>query len=344
MNRDYWPTQDWRRADPESVGMRGELLSNLNRKIMAGYRTINAVLVVKKGYLAFEKYYNGFGQSDTHLVASVTKSFISALIGIAIVQGFIEGVNQSVLGFFSEYQLGAHEDLKRQMTIGHLLTMTAGFQWRTGARNHELTIDRLRRSKNWVAFILDLPVRERSFGKFQYNSAVSHLLSAIITRSTGSCAQDFAAEHLFEPIGIDLPATDMQRTYSQADVFRNKAGGWHKDPQGNNIGGWGLVLKPRDMARFGYLYLNNGQWDGEQIVSKGWVKDSVSPHTPSYGYQWWLRDENGIFAFSAVGQGGQHIICIPQKDLVVVIASKTGSRWRDRWILLDEFVMPAVLR
>jgi CubicO group peptidase (beta-lactamase class C family) len=229
------------------------------------------------------------------------------------------------------------------MTIKHLLTMTAGFQWRTGARNHELTIDRIRRSKDWVAFILDLPVRERLFGSFQYNSGASHLLSAIITRSTGKSAQDFAAEHLFEPIGMDPPATNMEHTFSQEDVFRNKAGGWPKDPQGNSIGGWGLFLEPRDMARFGYLYLNGGQWDGEQIIPRKWVEDSITAHTPGYGYLWWLRDVKGVFCFSAVGQGGQHVFCVPKKDLVVVVVSKMGSRWRDRWVLLEEFVLPAVV-
>jgi CubicO group peptidase (beta-lactamase class C family) len=326
------------------MGMRAELLSNLDQEIKARFRSINAFLVVRRGYLVFESYYNGFSPDDSHLVASVTKSFISALIGIAIDQGLIEGVHQHVLGFFPEFVPGAQDHFKRQMTIKHLLTMTAGFQWRTGARSNEQLIDRLRRSKDWVAFILDLPVRERSFGTFQYNSGASHLLSAIITRSTGRCAQEFAAEHLIEPLGIDQPAINIQHTYSQEDVFRNKSGGWPKDPQGINIGGWGLVLKPRDMARFGFLYLNDGQWDGGQIISRKWVEDSVSPHTPGYGYQWWLRDLNGIFVFSAVGQGGNHIFCLPQEDLIVVVASKVGSRWRDRWLLLEEFVIPAVVR
>jgi CubicO group peptidase (beta-lactamase class C family) len=319
------------------------LLSDLEREIKARYRSIAAFLVVRRGYLVFERYL-GCGQDDKHLVASVTKSFISALIGIAIDQGVIEGVHQKVLDFFPEYAPGARDHLKRQMTIEHLLTMTAGFQWRTGARNHELYIDRLRRSKDWVAFILDLPVRERSFGSFQYNSGASHLLSAIITRSTGRCAQAFAAERLFGPIGIDPLATNKQHGYSQEEVFRNRAGGWPKDPQGNSIGGWGLFLKPRDMARFGYLYLNSGQWDREQIVPKQWVEDSITVHTPGYGYQWWLRDVNGVFCFSAVGQGGQHIFGVPQHDLVVVVVSKMGSRWRDRWALLEEYVIPAVVR
>ena len=103
------------------------------------------------------------------------------------------------------------------------------------------------------------------------------------------------------------------------------------------------MLKPRDMARFGYLYLNGGQWEGERIISKEWVEDSIMAHTPDYGYQWWLREVNGVYVFSAVGQGGQHIFCIPQKDLVVVVASEIGSRWRDRWSLIEEFVIPAVV-
>jgi CubicO group peptidase (beta-lactamase class C family) len=189
-----------------------------------------------------------------------------------------------------------------------------------------------------------LPIQERTFGTFQYNSGVSHLLSAIITRSTARRAQEFAAAHLFGPIGMEQPAANIQHTYSQEDVFRNTAGGWPQDPQGNNIGGWGLYLKPRDMARFGYLYLNGGLWDGEQIVPQEWIEDSVSAHTPGYGYQWWLRDINGIFVFSALGQGGQHILCVPEKDLVVVVASTLGSRWRERWPLLEEFVIPAVVR
>jgi CubicO group peptidase (beta-lactamase class C family) len=342
LNRDYWPTQAWRVADPDAVGMRADLLVNLEREIKARYRSINAFLVVRGGYLVFESYCGGFGPDDKHLVASVTKSFISALIGIAIDRGFIEGVHQNVLGFFPEYVPGAGDHLKRQMTIKHLLTMTAGFQWRTGARAHEQLVNRMRRSKDWVAFILDLPVRERSFGSFQYNSGASHLLSAIITRSAGRCAQAFAAENLFDRLGIDPPAANKPHTFSQADVFRNTTGGWPRDPQGNSIGGWGLYLRSRDMARFGYLYLNGGQWDGEQIIPKRWVEDSVTPHTPGYGYQWWLRDVNGLCVFSAVGQGGQHIFCVPQEDLVVVVASKLGSRWRDRWLLLEEFVVPAV--
>ncbi len=303
MKRAYWPTQAWHTADPQSQGMRAELLADLDREVEVRFREINALLVVKGGYLAFERYY-GCGPDAKHRVASVTKSFISALIGIAIDRGFIEGIHQSVLDFFPEFAPGPHDHLKDRITIEHLLTMTAGFQWRTGARLRELYLDRLRRSRDWTAFILDLPVPEGALGTFQYNSGASHLLSAIVTRSTGRCARDFAAEHLFTPLGMEPPAASVQQGYSQAEVFGSVAGGWPQDPQGNSTGGWGLALKPRDMARFGYLYLNGGWWDGEQIVPQPWVEDSIRPHTPDYGYQWWLREVHGVSVFSAVGQGG----------------------------------------
>jgi CubicO group peptidase (beta-lactamase class C family) len=97
------------------------------------------------------------------------------------------------------------------------------------------------------------------------------------------------------------------------------------------------------MARFGYLYLNNGEWDGEQVVPKSWVVDSISPHTLGYGYQWWLRELKGVSVFSADGQGGNHIICVLQKDLVVVVASKPRARWREPWSLIEDIVIPAVV-
>jgi CubicO group peptidase (beta-lactamase class C family) len=322
--------------------MDANILENLGVEIKARYRSISAFIIARAGHLVFERYFGGYGPEDVHLVASVTKSFLSALIGIAIEQGYIEDVEQHVLDFFPEYVPGPRDHFKQNMTVEHLLTMTTGFQWRTGAHNREQSIERLRRSPNWVEFILALPVQERSFGRFQYNSAASHLLSAIITRSSGRCAQDFARDNLFAPLGIVLPTADTQHNFSQEVIYRNKSGGWPQDPQGNSIGGWGLVLKPRDMARFGYLYLNNGQWDGRQILPRRWIEDSLTPYTPGYGYLWWLRDLSETFVFSAVGQGGQHIFGIPEKDLVVVVASKPNSIWRDRWPLLEQFVLPAV--
>lgn len=339
-----WPAQDWRRADPAAVGMRPELLAALEREVSARFGRIRAVLITRRAQLIFEQYFGGCTQDDAHLVASVTKSVLSALVGIAIDRRFIRGVDQRVLDFFPDYAPGGHEQLKRRLTLKHLLTMTAGFQWRTGPRGHELFLDRLRRSRDWVAFILSLPVKEGALGTFQYNSAAAHLLSAIITSSTGRGAKEFAATHLFGPLGIDLPADDTPHGQSRAAVFSNRGVSWPTDPHGNSTGGWGLVLRPRDMARFGLLYLNRGRWNGVQIVPAWWVEESVTPHTPGYGYLWWLRDVNGVFVYSAAGRGGQHIFCVPEHELVVVVASEPGERFRDPWSLLEDFVLPAAAR
>ncbi|MBN1429331.1 MAG: serine hydrolase [Anaerolineae bacterium] len=341
MSKHYWPSQTWQTVDPVSVGVDPELPAMLGREIEARFSSINGLLVVKNGRIVVERYYNGFDETDVHLVFSVTKSFTSALIGIAIDKGYIESVEQHVLDFFPEITIS--DVLKRQLTIKHLLTMTSGFLWRTGARAFEPMLDRMRRTENWVAFILDLPIRERIVGRFQYNSTSSHLLSAIITRATGRCAREFANEYLFRLIGIDEVPAVAQETFDQADVFRNESGGWPSDPQGHSLGGWGLALKPRDMARFGLLYLNDGKWGNRQVVSTQWIAESITPHTPGYGYQWWLRDVRGTLVYSAVGRGGHHIFCVPEKDLVVAIASQPGGRWRDRWPLVEDLIIPAVM-
>ena len=342
MNRDYWPTIGWCSEKPENLGMSSALLTNLDQEINARYKDIHSFLIVRHGYLVFERYFKAYSQEDRHPVASVTKSFISALVGIAIDRGFMESVQQPMLDFFPEYFPTEGDYLKKQITVQNLLTMTAGFQWRSGPRANEQLIDRLRRSKDWVSFILDLQVQGQSFGNFQYNSANSHLLSAIITRCTGRCAAEFAADHLFDPLGMDKPPGIENQSFTQTDVFRNKSGGWPKDPQGNSIGGWGLALKTRDLARFGFLYLNDGQWDDKQVIPQNWIEDSFYPYTPEYGYQWWLRHVDGVSTFSAAGQGGNHVICVPQEDLVVVVTSKVNARWQDRWLLVEQYVFPAL--
>ena len=119
--------------------------------------------------------------------------------------------------------------------------------------------------------------------------------------------------------------------------------GWIKDPKGNTIGGWGLTTTPRDMARFGFLYLNRGIWDNTRIISETWIDESIAPNSNGYGYQWWLKGMGSAFTYSAAGTGGSHIYCIPGKDLVVAIASKIARRPRDRWLLLEMCIIPAII-
>jgi len=342
VKRDYWPTQDWQAADPASLGMDATKFTQLEQMINSQYRNINGIVIVKKGYIVFERYYNGCNALDTQHVASVTKSFISALIGIAIDDGHIKSVDQKVLDFFPEYTSGVGDFQKRAITIRHLLTMTAPFAWKTGDKRSFEPLDRLRRQRHWVTYILNLLGHNGPIGGFQYCTAGTHLLSAIISRTTGMCAREFANQRLFRPLGIrEIPDPQMT-SFQLVDVFEKKGKGWINDPDGNTIGGWGLSITPRDMARFGFLYLNRGCWENQQIVTESWIDESTAMNSNQYGYLWWLREEGENLIYSALGAGGNVICCIPAKDMVVVIASSIVSKPRDRWLLFEKCILPAI--
>ncbi|ASA23319.1 serine hydrolase domain-containing protein [Paenibacillus donghaensis] len=334
MRRNYWPTVEWQAAAPATMRMDAEKLAELDPLIQSEYSNINGIVVVKAGYIAYEQYYNGYGPDDTHHVASVTKSIISALIGIAIDAGYITNVEQKVLDFFPEYVPDAADRQKRDITIRHLLTMTAPYPFEDW---HE-PLDKLCTQPDWVQYTLDMLGQQGTIGAFKYSTAGAHLLSAILTRSTGRSAREFANEHLFQPIGMkEIPDDEMQ-SFGFEDLFGVHVKGWVHDPGGNSTGGWGLTLSPRDMARFGFLYLNHGLWDNKQMISGSWIDASTTMNPNTYGYLWWLREEDGVSAYQALGDGGNVICCIPEQDLVIAIASEFVPNPRDRWTLIKELI------
>jgi CubicO group peptidase (beta-lactamase class C family) len=339
MKRDYWPTTAWHTLAPATLGMNADKLSGLDSLIKTEYPDMNGIVVVRNGAIVYEKYDHGYGPEDRHHVASVTKSIISALIGIAIDAGYIQHVDQQVLDFFPEYEQETAARHKQEITLRHLLTMTAPYPFEDW---HE-PLDKLCMQSDWVQYTLDMLGIGGSLGAFKYSTAGVHLLSAIITRSTGTSARAFANEHLFKPIGMnEIPDYDMS-SFGFDDLFGKDVRGWVKDPAGNSAGGWGLTLSPRDMARFGFLYLNRGTWGNQTIISGAWIDQSTAMNSNHYGYLWWLRDEDGVSAYSAVGDGGNIICCIPQKDLVVAIASAFTVNPRDRWTLIKEHIIPAII-
>ncbi|GLI04516.1 penicillin-binding protein [Paenibacillus tyrfis] len=339
MQRNYWPTAQWQVTDPAALGMDSKQLSALESTIRSEYSNINGIVVVRNGYIAYESYYNGYGPNDPHHVASVTKSILSALIGIAIDAGYIKDVDQKVLDFFPEYVPDAADRQKREITIRHLLTMTAPYPFEDW---HE-PLDKMCMQPDWIKYTLDMLGQQGSIGAFKYSTAGAHLLSAILTRSTGTSARAFANEHLFKPVGMqEIPDYEM-KSFGFEDLFGKNVKGWVNDPNGNSTGGWGLTLTPRDMARFGFLYLNRGRWDNHPIVSEAWIDESTAMNPHNYGYLWWLREEDGVSAYSALGDGGNVICCIPEKDLVVAIASEFIIHPRDRWTLIKEWIVPAVI-
>ena len=323
----YWPTDGWRSSTPEEQGMDSALLAEMLGEIATG-GFIHSVLVVRNGYIVLDAYFHPHTKGIKQDVADVTKSITSALVGIAIDQGAIDGVDQRVLDFFPDT---ADPDPKMEaMTIEHLLTMTTGLLWsRTVASD---SLDQMMGSDNWVQFVLERPMPKEPGGGMNYNSGASHLLSAITQKATGMTAISFAEKHLFEPLGI-------------ADVS------WASDPQDVNNGGSGVFITQHDMAKFGYLYLNRGTWDGRELVPTEWVDASTERHTTHpwwipYGYQWWVYPAG---PFAAMGQGGQVVFVVPEIDAVVVFTGGTGpptTLWPSQVVtkdLLDNFIIPAAL-
>lgn len=266
--------------------------------------TIHSLLIIRNGYIVTDAYFYPFAPDALHELASATKSFTSSLIGIAIDKGYIEGVEQPVLDFFPERTVANLDPNKDAMTLEDLLTMRSGFRC---SDQGFVTLSQMKASPDWIQFALDLPMAVEPGTRWVYCNANSYLLSAIIHETSGMNALAFAQEHLFGPLGV-------------SDVI------WTTGPQGNNRG-WGeMKLAPHDMAKLGYLFLNEGWWDGQQVVSAAWVKAATSGG--SYGYQWWLKPSSIYFA---TGHGGQEIWVLPDRDMIVVMTGATGGGGAGDW-------------
>ncbi len=297
----YWPTEEWRTSTPEAQGMNSEVLLAMLDFIQEENHDIHSVVVVRNGYLVLDAYWYPFTEEIRHELRSASKSVISALIGIAIDEGYIESIDQPVLDFFPERTIENMDAFKEAMTVEDLLTMRSGF---------DITMVTVPEEPDWVQLTLDQPMAHEPGTHFTYSPSVTYLLSAIIQNATGMGTFDYAQQRLFEPLGI-------------SDAY------WQTDPMGTALGFSGLSLTPHDMARIGYLYLHDGVWVGEQIIPSGWVEESTRAHVSAsdpaewwpdigasgYGYQWWIRD-SGIY--SAEGYGAQRIYVIPDSEMVVV--------------------------
>jgi CubicO group peptidase (beta-lactamase class C family) len=307
--------------------MDSDLLSEMLGTIQEQNYEIDSVTIVRNGYIVADARIQPFRSTSKHNIFSCTKSVVSALIGIAIDQGYIEGLQQPVLSFFPQRTVANGDANKEAMTLEHLLTMTTGFRCQDSYLYRWTGLNQMRESEDWVQFVLDLPMDGEPGARFEYCNGASFLLSAIIQETTGMSALEFAEEHLFGPLGI-------------SDVD------WSSNPQGISLGYSELRMHPHDMAKIGYLYLNDGRWDGEQIVPSEWVKASTRKYVSAtledgYGYQWWV-DDSGMYL--ALGYGGQFIFVIPEKEMVVVFTSSLeDSDFYAPQTLLNEFIIPAAM-
>ena len=294
------------------------------------------LLIARNGVLVYEEYFRGARRDGLHQVYSVTKSITSALVGMAVAEGRIASVQTSLLDFFPAYKAGLENqsDRKNRIALEDVLNMQAGFQWdewSTPYSSPDNPTAQLARSADWMKFMLDLPVTSEPGTRFTYNSGATMLLSGVLRQATGSIPETYAREKLFEPLGIGA--------YS-----------WREGPGGVTNTGWGLFLTPRDMARFGHLYLMNGLWGERRLISPEWIDVFREPASmlnagTGYTYQWWLMpspDDAQRFIPYADGYGGQYIFVIPSLDLVVVSTAENFTTTTDIRAILNQYVFPAV--
>jgi CubicO group peptidase (beta-lactamase class C family) len=360
-----WPTNGWAKATPASVGLDPKSLESFDADLARGkYMLVDSFQVFRCGAEVFSrKYPHDYGQiygkeakekgplnarltgpynyfdpywhpyyhgTDMHSMQSVTKTVTSVIFGVAMLRGdFKSSVDTPVLHYFDLAKVKNVDDRKRRMTLKHVLTMTTGLSW-----NEELAYDDPRNDASimealddWVQYVIDKPMAEEPGKVFNYSSGNTELLAHIFQKETGQDIDSYAEKYLFAPLGIKH---HWKRTYLGV-----------VDTEG------GLFLNGDDLAKIGYLYLQDGMWDGKQIVSKEWVRQSLSPYIDAeekfqYGFKWWLYPLNGKFVWMARGFGGQELMVFPEENLIAVFTGweiiKDSAPTKD----LIEGLLPAV--
>ena len=308
-----WPTVGWSLSTPEAEGMSSSALAALVD--LGSASAMDSLLVVRHGRIVAEAHYAPFGAGMKHALYSATKGVLGSLVGIAQARGQIERLDRPVLEALPERQAAHAEGSKRSMTIEHLLDMTSGLDWQEPLGGVPQSLFQMERSPDWTAFALDRPMAQVPGAGFNYNSGNSQLLAAVLDRATGADALAFAQRELFAPLGI----TDVA---------------WRRAPGGMPIGGYGLYLQPRDMAKIGLLHLRAGRWEDRQLLPVAWAQsiaaspvDMLMGNTPAfrYGKGWWSIPSAKLTM--AVGYLRQLIVVLPDIDVVVVATGRAHYRF-----------------
>jgi len=338
-----WPTHGWTKGAPASVGLDDKVLAGLDADMTSGkYPLVDSFALFRCGVDVFERTYSHdygtlytkeakargplnarltgwynyfdpawhpyFHGTDLHSMQSVSKTVSSITVGIAVTRGdFKAGLDTPLLEYFNVAKVKNLDERKRRITLRHVLTMTTGLDW-----NEEVAYDDpkndadlMEATDDWVQYVIDRPMANEPGKVFNYSSGVSELLAYIFEKETGQDIEEYAQAHLFGPLGMDH--------------F------WKRSPLGVVDTEGGLFLRTTDLAKVGYLYLSDGMWDGKQIVSKDWVKQSQGPFIEAeegfkYGYKWWLlpRTDRPGYVSMARGFGGQRLMIFPDENMIAV--------------------------
>lgn len=310
---------NWSFSNPEHEGMDQNVLAQVDDYIkQKRYRLVNSVLVVKNGKIVFERYYNKFNESSRNNMKSVWKSILSIVTGICLDKGLIASLDDPIGKYVHEFSQNRHP-YHKLITIRHLLTMSSGIYWNGGVHYHCPMVTQMMRTNDWVAHLADIDMKSVPGMSFQYKEWDVMLLSAVIGRAIGGTSYDIAKEYLYHPLNIN-------------------SGIWPQSPCGFSYtvmkGEEASDLSARDLAKIGMLMLNNGKFNGNQIISSEYIQQAVNASSYSkalidlslaneeYGFLWWLHPSG----YSARGFGGQELNIIPEKGLITVIqATPTPS-------------------
>ena len=316
----------------DNTGLDKALLNEMMQKIVDGtYANVHSVLIIKDGKLVFEEYFYEYNKNKLHEMRSATKSIISALTGIAIDKGFIKNKTETVLSYFPEYTFKNLTDDKRQITIENLLTNQSGLDCDVSNPKSEGNETTMNYSDDWIQFTLDLPMIDVPDGRGMYCSGNPITVGRIIEKATKMTLPDFAKQTLFKDIGIKNFKWNFKPDASSSETFCQ------------------VYLTPRDMAKFGLLYLNKGMWADKQVISKNWIEESLTKHSViqgvNYGYLWWLKylEVNGtrFFGKAAQGNGGQKIYVWEDQNMVTVITGGNYNSQSPSDELIQKYILPA---
>lgn len=329
---EYWPTDGWRASTPEAQGIDSAKLDEMFKYIEKSKFDIHSILIVKNGYMVTEAYYYPYKKEYKHIINSAAKSITSALVGLALEDGYIKSTDQEVVDIFPDMDIANMDTRKKSMTIKNLLMMTAGLEWNEegaygspGDSNTQMWA-----APDQLQYLLDKPMKEEPGRSFYYNSGASHVLSAIVQKTSGKTSFNYATERIFKPLGI----------------FNIS---WGIDKQGIYSGSSRIFIKSEDLAKYGYLYLNKGKWEGNQLIPEAWIEESTKKQidTPrglagryGYGYQWW---QNKFGGYSARGFAGQYLFVVPEHNLVAVFTGGLApANFYRPEELMDKYIIPAI--
>lgn len=317
--------KEWPEANSERYSKDNEYLKKAVVKLKSkGF--VRSFIIVHRNSLVLEEYFHGAKKGDSENIHSASKSILSALVGIAVEEGYINSLNNYITDYLPpEY---FKEDIHSDITIRDLITMSSGIKWTEDSTEYTIS-----KENNYIKVIL---ARGRAFEPgdgFNYSTGDTHLMSAVLTYATGMPIKEFAEKYLFNEVGISVEF-------------------WKQDPMGFYSGGCNFFATPMEMARFGQLYLNLGKWNGRRVIPKKWISDSFkisynfSEFGEGYGYYWWINRIKSKAVYTAWGYAGQMIHIIPDLELVVV--STTDSNSEDAvnsesysFSILEDYIIPA---